>query len=124
MSTSSFLKQIVGRWRITEMEMWDNDYLDMEVEASIEFGSEGRGTFQFGLVRGLTDFRLTQRDDLPAVDGLGKATTNAILPWGEAGRSLRGTGPSQGRSSCIRETNRLFVRRRNWEGNVHPVLMN
>jgi len=51
MKTSSLLRQIAGRWRITEMEMWDSDYCDMEVEAFIEFGSDGTGTFQFGLVR-------------------------------------------------------------------------
>lgn len=40
----------------------------MEAEAFIEFGSDGTGTFQFGLVRGWMEFRLTHRDDKPAVE--------------------------------------------------------
>ena len=44
-----------GNWRITEMEMWDEDYLNMEVEAFITIGSKGMGEFQFGLVSGEVD---------------------------------------------------------------------
>ena len=59
---------IQGQWRITEMEVWDADYLDMEVEAFIEFGSDRMGKFQFGLVRGFMDCRLTERDGKAAVE--------------------------------------------------------
>jgi hypothetical protein len=44
-----------GKWRITEMEMWDSDYLDMEVEAYIKIDPNGSGEFQFGLVSGQID---------------------------------------------------------------------
>ena len=44
--------QYSGKWRITEMEMWDRDYFDMEVEAYIEISPNGSGKFQFGLVCG------------------------------------------------------------------------
>ncbi len=44
-----------GRWHITEMEQWDEDYLNMEVEAFIEIGSDGMGEFQCGLVSGQID---------------------------------------------------------------------
>jgi hypothetical protein len=47
--------QYSGKWRIVEMEMWDSDYLDMEVEAYIEIGPSGSGEFQFGLVSGQID---------------------------------------------------------------------
>ena len=57
-----------GRWRITSMSMWDEDYLDEEVEAFIEFGDDGLGSFQFGYVSGQTDYRTTVRDDKPAVE--------------------------------------------------------
>lgn len=97
MKTSSFLGQIAGRWRITEMELWDIDYLDMEVEAFIEFGSDGSGTFQFGLVRGLTDFRLTQRGDLPAVE------------WSWEGNDE--CDPAMGRGWAVLEGNRTITGR-------------
>ena len=44
--------QYSGKWRITEMEMWDRDYFDMEVEAYIQINANGSGEFQFGLVCG------------------------------------------------------------------------
>jgi hypothetical protein len=44
-----------GMWRITEMAMWDEDYLNMEVKAFIKIDSKGMGEFQFGLVSGQID---------------------------------------------------------------------
>jgi hypothetical protein len=52
----------VGRWRIVSMSMWDEDYLDEEVEAYIEFDDSGGGSFQFGYVQGVIDYREGQRD--------------------------------------------------------------
>jgi hypothetical protein len=44
-----------GTWHITEMEMWDDDYLNMEVQAYIRIRRDGSGAFQFGLVSGQID---------------------------------------------------------------------
>src|SRR5205823_2858329 len=41
-----------GRWRITWMEMWDQDFVDEEVEGYFDFEPNGRGSFQFGYVSG------------------------------------------------------------------------
>ncbi|HOW71083.1 MAG TPA: hypothetical protein PKY77_10820 [Phycisphaerae bacterium] len=60
--------EFLGRWRITEMEMWDQDYLDMEVKAFILFEGNGIGQFQFGLVRGCIDYRPSERHGKPAVE--------------------------------------------------------
>ena len=45
----------VGKWRITGMELWDDDYVNMERLAFIEIDSDNQGSFQFGLVRGELD---------------------------------------------------------------------
>ena len=58
---------ITGRWRIVSMSAWEDDYLDEEVQAFIEFEEKGGGSFQFGYVQGLIDWRLTTRDGEPAV---------------------------------------------------------
>lgn len=42
----------VGIWHIHEMEMWDEDYCNMEVQAFIEVRKGDVGNFQFGLVSG------------------------------------------------------------------------
>ena len=39
--------------------MWDEDYLNEEVQAFIEFDDKGGGSFQFGYVQGIIDCRET-----------------------------------------------------------------
>ena len=57
-----------GRWRVTWMDQWDQDYVDEEVEGYIEFDPEGLGSFQFGYVQGQIDYRKTTRDGKPAIE--------------------------------------------------------
>jgi hypothetical protein len=45
----------VGTWHIYEMEMWDEDYFNMETQAYIEIQPDHSGDFQFGLVAGSLD---------------------------------------------------------------------
>lgn len=47
--------QYEGTWHIYEMETWDEDYFNMEVQAYIRIDSDGLGEFQFGLVSGEID---------------------------------------------------------------------
>lgn len=44
-----------GMWHITEMETWDDDYMNMEVQAYIQIERNGSSEFQFGLVSGAID---------------------------------------------------------------------
>ncbi len=44
-----------GTWHIHEMKMWDEDYLNMDVQAYIQINSDGIGKFQFGRVSGEVD---------------------------------------------------------------------
>lgn len=46
------------RWQIVSMTEWDEDYLNEEVEAYIEFSDDSLGSFQFGYVQGAIDHRL------------------------------------------------------------------
>ena len=55
-------------WHIVSMSAWEDDYLDEEVQAFIEFGEKGNGSFQFGYVQGLMDCRTTTREGKPAVE--------------------------------------------------------
>lgn len=47
----------VGRWRITEMEQWDQDYIDMEEPGHITFAKNASGGFHFGCVDASMDWR-------------------------------------------------------------------
>ena len=55
-------KAFKGRWRISEMDVWDNDYLDLVEPAHIVFESENDGGFVFGTVKAWLDVRYRARD--------------------------------------------------------------
>ncbi len=57
-----------GRWRITWMSQWDNEFIDAEVPGYFKFVEDRLGDFQFGYVRCDIDWRETERDDEPAVE--------------------------------------------------------
>jgi hypothetical protein len=54
-----------GMWHIYEMELWDEDYFNMEVQAYIKIGSNNIGDFQFGLVSGELGGRIVRYPDGP-----------------------------------------------------------
>ncbi len=84
-----------GSWRIVSMSAWEDDYLDEEVQAFIEFDEKGGGSFQFGYVQGEIDCRTTTRDGKPAVE----------FTW-EGGDGADGT-PLTGRGWAILEGDEL-----------------
>jgi len=51
----------LGEWRITEMEVWDSEYIDLVVPGFIRFEDRQSGELQFGTVSGGIDYRLTER---------------------------------------------------------------
>jgi hypothetical protein len=65
--TSLDVAGIRGYWRIVEMELWARDYLDIDVDAFIEFQRDHIGSFQFGLVRGGIHYAVG-RDDRPGLE--------------------------------------------------------
>lgn len=84
-----------GRWQIFSMTEWDDDYLNEEVEAFIEFGADDLGSFQFGYVQGEMDYCTTERDGKPAVE----------FSW-EGGDGADGT-PLTGRGLAILDSAEL-----------------
>ncbi|WP_261570637.1 hypothetical protein [Frankia gtarii] len=59
---------LTGRWRIVEMDLWDEDAIDLVEPGFIEF-TEGRaGELGFIAVRGWLDCRSTERDGRPLVE--------------------------------------------------------
>lgn len=59
------MKLFVGKWRIVEMEVWDQEYVDMEMPGYFLIGPNGIGRFQFGLVSGDIDGRVEQCANTP-----------------------------------------------------------
>ena len=57
-----------GRWRITSMSAWDQDFVDEEEEGYFEFDDRGSGEFHFGYVHGQMDCRPATRAGQPALE--------------------------------------------------------
>jgi hypothetical protein len=53
---------LVGRWRIVEMDLWDEEDVDLVAPGFIEFGPNHRGSLGFVAVQGGVDWRETSRD--------------------------------------------------------------
>ena len=58
----------LGHWHIISMTEWDEDSMNAEVQAYIEFDAEGRGQFQFSYVLGDIGYEEGHRDGKPIVE--------------------------------------------------------
>ncbi|WP_312022772.1 hypothetical protein [Bradyrhizobium sp. 2S1] len=57
-----FAKAFAGRWRIVEMDVWDNDFLDLVEEAHLTFQGKSDDEIAFGALKGFLDVRYGTRD--------------------------------------------------------------
>ena len=93
---------LVGYWRITSMEMWEADYVDLVVPGFIEFELEESrlmGQFQFGTVAGWLDGRLRE------IGG------DADVEWSWEGRNDNDPGCGRGWATVRDDTllGRIFI---------------
>lgn len=53
----------LGKWRIVEMDQWDQDFVDLVVPGHVTIRNDGTGSFQFGAVQGEMDCRIERVAD-------------------------------------------------------------
>jgi len=53
------MNKFIGKWKITEMEQWDLDYIDLVEPGYFLFDDEGMGDYVFGTVSGFIDCRFS-----------------------------------------------------------------
>jgi hypothetical protein len=58
----------VGKWRIVEMDAFDEDYFEMEGPAYIEIEKARVGRFHFGLISGEMDCQFSTDGDAPLME--------------------------------------------------------
>lgn len=80
-------KAYVGKWRITEMEQWDKDYIDMVAPGRLTIGNDGGGSLQFGAVEAEIDCRIE------SIGGLERLEFS--FEGGDEGNSVCGRGWAQ-----------------------------
>jgi hypothetical protein len=66
-SANNAATAFAGCWRITEMELWDQDAIDTIGPAFISFGGSG-GSFRFICVEGDLHCKFSQKRDRPHVE--------------------------------------------------------
>jgi hypothetical protein len=87
---------IVGRWRIVDMELWDQDAVDLLAPGFIEFQPDGTGSFGFIAVQGDVDWREASREGRAGVEfsweGVDEGDPASGRGWAtlERDRGLRG----------------------------------
>jgi len=60
--------RIAGKWRITEMDVWDQDAFDLMGPAFFSFDDRLSGSFRFIAVEGWMDCRHLERNGRPFVE--------------------------------------------------------
>lgn len=48
----------IGKWRITEMDQWDKEYIDLVAPGQIEIKKNGTGVLRFGAMEAEIDARV------------------------------------------------------------------
>lgn len=62
------MKTFIGKWKITEMEQWDQEYIDLVEPGYFLFDKEGMGEFVFGTVSGFMDCRFSSDKNIKRVE--------------------------------------------------------
>ena len=96
-------KAFAGRWRIVEMDNWDNDFIDLVEKAHITFHSAADGEIVFGALKGFLDVRYVPAMARLAPSSPGKAPTRTI-PLPAAGGSLSASTMVRNQASSVNET--------------------
>lgn len=61
-------KAYIGNWRLTEMEQWDKEFVDLVVPGHLTIEKDGTGTLQFGAVEVWIDCRVESIDGVERLD--------------------------------------------------------
>ena len=86
---------IEGKWRITEMDLWDQEAIDLLGAAFIEFDGCG-GRFRFIAVDGWMDCKHGQRDGRPHVTFTWEGNDECDPASGRGWATLRKDGSLRG----------------------------
>lgn len=62
------MNKITGKWKITEMEEWDLDFIDAQGSGYFEFTPNGQGAFAFGYVEGDIKFKSSRKNKKNRID--------------------------------------------------------
>jgi hypothetical protein len=92
-------RRIIGRWRITEMDNWDQEAVDLVKPGFIEFDEDGLG--ELGFIAGV--LHPLKRGSLPGSDGVRPRPQGALtlrqIHATPIGHAVAATGSTSASSS-------------------------
>ncbi len=91
------MNKFVGKWKITDMEQWDQEYIDLMEPGYYLFDNKGMGEFVFGTVSGFIDCRYDDAEDTEKVEYSWEGTSDMDLVCGRGWFKLTENGQLYGR---------------------------
>ncbi len=91
---------LLGKWRITGMEPWDAEFIDLLGPGYIRFDADGGGEFAFGAVQGGLDCHFGPTTPTSP----GRAATRWTTPVAMATPNSKRMAPSPARSASTAAT--------------------
>ena len=88
---------IKGRWRIVEMEAWDQEAIDLLGPAFIELTANGQGSFRVIAVEGWMDVRGVERDGRAGIEFSWEGNDEMDRASGRGWATLTADGSLEGR---------------------------
>jgi hypothetical protein len=104
--------KLSGVWHIYEMEMWDESYFNMEVQAYIEVDEKGFGEFQFGLVTGQIDYESIKDEDNARLDFTWEGSDECDPASGSGWVKLKDENTLEGKIKLHGGDSSMFLARR------------
>jgi hypothetical protein len=104
--------QLAGTWHITDMENWDEDYFNMEVQAYIELDEAGCGEFQFGLVTGQIDGEIVRDESSEKLEFTWEGCDENDEAFGSGWLKLKNKNTLQGKIKFHQGDSSLFSAKR------------
>ena len=99
-----FARAFAGRWRIVEMDTWDNDVLDIGEEAHLTFEGGSQGEIAFVALKGFLASATARVTATPAPNSRRKAMTTTTKPVAAAGLCSGPQADLSAISSSIKQT--------------------
>jgi len=106
-----------GRWRVTSMELWDQEAIELMGPGYVSFDDEGLGEVGFVAVRGWLDYRTGERDGKPLVEFSWEGRDEGDPVNGRGWAVLEGDDTLAGRIFLHHGDDSAFTARR-WPGPV------
>jgi len=106
-----------GRWRITSMELWDQEAVELVGPGSLRFDADGTGEISFVALLGWLDCRTGARDGKPLVEFSWDGRDEGDPVNGRGWAVLEGDDTLSGRIFIHNGDDSAFTARR-WPGSV------